>query len=65
MQERALTLVNESQGRKHAETRLRQSDEIFRLLVSSVKDYAIFLLDEDGRGCDLEPGSGEDQGLQG
>lgn len=49
MQERALTLVNESPGRKHAETRLRQSDEIFRLLVSSVKDYAIFLLDEDGR----------------
>jgi len=49
VQERALTLVNESPGRKHAETRLRQSDEIFRLLVSSVKDYAIFLLDEDGR----------------
>lgn len=49
MQERALTLVNESQGRKHAETRLRQSDEVFRLLVESVKDYAIFLLDEDGR----------------
>jgi len=49
VQERALTLVNESPGRKHAETRLRQSDEIFRLLVSSVRDYAIFLLDEDGR----------------
>ena len=49
MAERALTLVNESQRRKHAETRLQQSDEVFRLLVESVKDYAIFLLDEEGR----------------
>jgi PAS domain S-box-containing protein len=36
------------QARKHAETRLRQSDELFRLLVESVRDYAIFLLDPDG-----------------
>jgi PAS domain S-box-containing protein len=28
---------------------LRQSEEIFHLLVASVKDYAIFLLDPDGR----------------
>jgi len=28
---------------------LRQTDEIFRLLVESVKDYAIFLLDPEGR----------------
>ena len=48
-QERALSLVNESQGRKHAETGHRQSDQVFRLLVESVKDYAIFLLDENGR----------------
>jgi len=34
---------------KHAESRHRQSDEIFRLLVESVTDYAIFLLDPDGR----------------
>jgi PAS domain S-box-containing protein len=34
---------------KQAEVRLRQSDEVFRLLVDSVKDYAIFLLDKDGR----------------
>ncbi|HZQ95270.1 MAG TPA: PAS domain S-box protein [Candidatus Sulfotelmatobacter sp.] len=34
---------------KQAETRLQQSDEIFRLLVDSVKDYAIFLLDVEGR----------------
>jgi PAS domain S-box-containing protein len=49
MPERGLTLVNDTQARKHAETRLRHSDEIFRVLVESVKDYAIFLLDPDGR----------------
>jgi len=32
-----------------AEKGLRYSDEIFRLLVESVKDYAIFLLDSSGK----------------
>ena len=35
--------------RKTAEERLRRSEEMFRLLVASVKDYAIFMLDPDGR----------------
>ena len=43
-----MTLLNAAEARKFAETRLRQGDEIFRLLVESVKDYAIFLLDPDG-----------------
>ncbi len=34
--------------RRKAEERLRQSTEIFQLLVSSVRDYAIFMLDPDG-----------------
>ena len=33
---------------REAEERLRQSEEMFRLLVQSVKDYAIFLLDPTG-----------------
>ena len=37
-----------TEARKRAENRLKQSDEIFRLLVESVKDYAIFLLEPDG-----------------
>jgi PAS domain S-box-containing protein len=49
MQNQTLTLVNDKEPRKHAETRLHPSDEVFRLLVESVKDYAIFLLDPDGR----------------
>jgi PAS domain S-box-containing protein len=35
--------------RKAAEERLRQSEELLRLTVSSVKDYAIFTLDPQGR----------------
>ena len=35
-------------GRRSAEERLRQSEELFRLLVSAVQDYAIFMLDPTG-----------------
>jgi PAS domain S-box-containing protein len=35
--------------RRKAEEELRQSGEIFQLLVSSVRDYAIFMLDPEGR----------------
>jgi PAS domain S-box-containing protein len=35
-------------ARRRAEEALRQSEEVFRLLVASVKDYAIFLLDPQG-----------------
>src|ERR1043165_5147483 len=34
--------------RREAEERLRQSEEMFRLLVSAVRDYAIFMLDPTG-----------------
>ena len=35
--------------RRHAEEALKQSEERLRLLVASVKDYAIFMLDKHGR----------------
>jgi PAS domain S-box-containing protein len=34
--------------RREAEEKLRQNTEVFRLLVSSVRDYAIFMLDPNG-----------------
>jgi hypothetical protein len=35
--------------RREAEARLRQSEEMMRLLIQSVKDYGIFMLDPEGR----------------
>ncbi len=42
-------LIQEVSERKQTEEALRQSEERFRLMVSDVKDYAILMLDPDGR----------------
>ena len=41
-------LMGETQGRQRGVEDLRQSEERFRLLVESVRDYAIFMLDPAG-----------------
>ncbi|SAL17016.1 PAS domain-containing hybrid sensor histidine kinase/response regulator [Caballeronia humi] len=48
--------------RRQEEERLRQSEERFRLLVESVKDYAIFMLDPDGRVASWNTGAIEIKG---
>ena len=54
---------NSPPEREEATAALRQSEERFRWLVEGVKDYAIFMLDPDGRVTDLERGGGTSQGL--
>jgi PAS domain S-box-containing protein len=49
--EGALTIgaIRDISDRKKTEEALRQSEELFRLLVSGVEDYAILMLDREGR----------------
>ena len=51
-------------ARRKAEEQLRQSTEIFQLLVSSVRDYAIFMLDPDGNIASWNSGAQQIKGYR-
>jgi PAS domain S-box-containing protein len=41
-------LLHDISERKHVETRLRQAEERYRLLIDGIQDYAIYMLDPGG-----------------
>ena len=58
-----LLIGTDNTARKQVEEKLRWTEESFRLMVESVTDYAIVMLDTEGRRRELEQRSAADQGL--
>ena len=52
-----MSLPNNGEENKRAEKTLEESQEHFRLLVQGVRDYAIFMLDPQGRVVSWNPGA--------
>lgn len=52
-----LAVVRDITYRKQAEEKLRRNEELFRSLIEGVKDYAIFMLDSQGRVMSWSPGA--------
>jgi PAS domain S-box-containing protein len=50
--ERALREVAQRKAQARAETRLREAGDLYARVVDSLRDYAVILLDSDGRICD-------------
>ena len=56
--------IRDATQRKQAETRLRQNEERLRLMIEEVKDYAIFMLDPEGRVASWNKGAERNRGYR-
>jgi len=62
--ERTAALEAESAERAKTETKLRASEEMFRMLLDGIKDYAVYMLDRDGRVASWNAGAARIKGYQ-
>jgi formate hydrogenlyase transcriptional activator len=60
-----LVVVRDITRRKKMEEKLRRSEERFRLLIEGAQDYAIFMLDPEGRITSWNPGAERINGYTG
>jgi len=58
------SVIRDTTERKKTEDALRRSEERFRLMVDSVVDYAIFMLDPEGNVCSWNIGAERIKGYQ-
>ena len=49
VEQRTAALQSEIAARREIEARLRSSEEIFRVLLDGIKDYAVYMLDAEGQ----------------
>jgi PAS domain S-box-containing protein len=60
----AVLVFRDVSEERRAEAALRQSEEKLRLMIASVSDYAIFLLDPEGRVASWNPGANRIKGYR-
>src|SRR6266480_4599666 len=57
-----VVIAGRARRRRHADTLRRDSEELFTALVKGVTDYAIFMLDPEGRIVSWNPGAQRSKG---
>ena len=62
--ERTAALEVEVAQRVETEAKLRASEEMFRMLLDGIKDYAVYMLDRDGRVASWNAGAARIKGYQ-